>query len=231
MNRWPIIITVVSIILVCTAIANPHSISQLPWDMSLSFKKNLTPYIVTLIVFAACYQTISTIYLAFTDGSNSSQTKRVIGKILHIEHSGLTVNNRPRFQIRAEYNSTIKTFDNLSEQVQFHLKVGDSAVIYQQPNASTNAYLNIEETIEYNTNPTAVSSNAMFKIIDITPNFAKGANTYEITGEVHIDKGDLFKATIIQTLTPQQATGINPGNLVSCLVEGEEDKTISMIIN
>ncbi len=230
MNRWFIIITVVSIILICTAIANPHSISQLPWDMSLSIKKNLTPYIVTVIVFTACYQTISTIYLAFSDGSNSSQTKRVIGKILHIEHSGLTVNNRPRFKIRAEYGSTIKTFDNLSEQVQFHLKVGDSAVIYQQPNIPSNAYLNIEETMEYNKTPVTAPSNAMFKIIDITPNFAKGTNMYQITGEVHMNKGNLFKASIIQTLTPQQATGINPGKLVSCLAEEEKGKVISMTI-
>ena len=71
----------------------------------------------------------------------------------------------------------------------------------------------------------------MFKIIDITPTFSQGSNTYEITGEVHIDKGDMFKAIIIQTLTPQQATGIKPGSLLSCLVEGEEKKTIPIIIS
>lgn len=186
---------------------------------------------MTLIVFATCYQTISTIYLAFSDDSSSSQTKRVIGKILHIEHSGLTVNNRPRFKIRAEYDSMIKTFDNLSEQVQFHLKVGDDTVIYHHPNKPANAYLNIEETIKHNKNPPPNPSNAMFKIIDITPTFSQGSNTYEITGEVHIDKGDMFKAIIIQTLTPQQATGIKPGSLLSCLVEGEEKKTIPIIIS
>ena len=198
--------------------------------MSLSIKKNLTPYIMTLIVFATCYQTISTIYLAFSDDSNSSQTKRVIGKILHIEHSGLTVNNRPRFKIRAEYDSMIKTFDNLSEQVQFHLKVGDDTVIYHHPNKPANAYLNIEETIKHNKNPPPSPSNAMFKVIDITPTYSQGSNTYQITGEIHIDKSDTFKATIKQILTPSQASNITPGNLIPCLIEGKNQQTISMII-
>ena len=58
MKKNTIISTVIVTILIITAINNPHSIAQLPWDTNLSFLKNITPYMVILIVTFGCYSTL-----------------------------------------------------------------------------------------------------------------------------------------------------------------------------
>lgn len=64
MKKNTIINTVIVTILIITAINNPHSITQLPWDTNLSFLKNITPYMVVLIVTFGCYSTLSTLFAA-----------------------------------------------------------------------------------------------------------------------------------------------------------------------
>lgn len=149
MNKNLVIIICIVIILFFTLIFNSHVLSQLPWSSHIGFKKNITPYIVFLVVCFACYQTINTIYL--TLGLNqvkaNAMNERVKGKILNIEYSSIRVGNSPRFKVTVEYNNLTKTFDALPEKVQFHLNIGDDCIIYYNPDDTQEAVFDTEASI------------------------------------------------------------------------------------
>lgn len=150
MNKNTVILIAIATILLLALLANSHVLNQLPWSSNISFKKNVTPYLVILIVSFACYQTINTIYLSL--GLNqvkaNAMSERVKGKILNIEYSSIRVGNSPRFKVTVEYNNLTKTFDALPEKVQFHLNIGDDCIIYYNPDDTQEAVFDTEESID-----------------------------------------------------------------------------------
>lgn len=148
MKEHIIVVSVIVVILAIVAASNPHSIDQLPWDSSLTFAKNITPYMVAIIVSIICYSTIFTLIKASGIEDTSRNTETVIGKILNIEYSSIRVNNSPRFKITAEYNGISNVFDYLDESIQFHFNIGDEIVINYNPDDMTKANINIEASIQ-----------------------------------------------------------------------------------
>jgi hypothetical protein len=230
MNKNIIILTSILIILAFTLLFNSHVLNQLPWTLNLSFKKNITPYIVILIVTFACYQTINTIYLSLglNQIKKSVMTKKVIGAILNIEYSTIRVGNSPRFKATIKYNSKVKIFDALPEQVQFHLKIGDKAVIYFNPNDELDSTIDINESIIENKNST-LDKNANFKINNITP---KTGQIYNLIGEVLFESGDISKASFERSLTDKQLFSLKQDNTIPCKVTNEDGMlTIEFILD
>lgn len=148
MTKNTAIITAITLIAIGAAIANPHSILQLPWDTSLSFKKNITPYLVITIISFACYASIGTIYTSLGIQDTKKHKNKVIGNIIKIEYSSIRINNSPRFKITTEYLGINKSFDALDEAVQFHLEIGDDAIIYYEESNPHNSHISLEETIK-----------------------------------------------------------------------------------
>ncbi len=230
MNKNIVIITSIVIILAFTLIFNSHVLNQLPWTGHLSFKKNITPYLVMLIVTFACYQTINTIYLSLglNQIKKAVMTKKVIGEILNIEYSTIRVGNSPRFKATIEYNSKVKIFDALSEQIQFHLKIGDKAVIYFNPNDELDSSININESIIENNDNTS-DKNANFKIKNIAP---KTGQIYDFIGEVLFDSGDISKASFEHSLTDKQLASFKQDDTIPCRVTNEDGNlTIEFILD
>jgi hypothetical protein len=143
-----IVISIIVTILTIVASSNPHSIEQLPWDSSLSFTKNITPYMVVIIVSIICYSTIFTFLNATGIRGTSRNTETTTGKILNIEYSSIRVNNSPRFKITAEYKDVSNVFDYLDETVQFHFNIGDEIIINYNPNDINEANINLEASIQ-----------------------------------------------------------------------------------
>jgi len=152
MNKNTVIIVSIAIILFLVLLANSHVLNQLPWSSHVSFKNNITPYLVILIVSFACYQTINTIYLSL--GLNQIKqevmTERTIAKIINIEYSSIRVGNSPRFKITAKYLNTTKVFDALTEKVQFHLNIGDDCIVYYNPSDINESVFETDESINLN---------------------------------------------------------------------------------
>lgn len=222
MKKNIIIISIILSILIITAIKNPHSIAQLPWDSKLSFLKNITPYMVVLIVTAICYSTLSTLFAATGSLEDTSKnTETSIGRILNIEYSSLRINNSPRFKLTVEYNGIINTFDYLDESVQFHFKIGDEIIIKYNPKDINQANIDLNASILNKNSPK--TSNAKFKVIEIIPNFSIKENIYEIIGEIHQANKEPRKAKLEEELSDIQLERFIPGAILSCFLEGEDD--------
>lgn len=221
MKKHIIIISIIVFILIITAIKNPHSIHQLPWNSNLNFLKNITPYMVVLIVTAICYSTLSTLFAA-TGGleDTSKNTETSIGRILNIEYSSLRINNSPRFKLTVEYNGIINTFDYLDESVQFHFKIGDEVIVKHNPEDANKANIDLDASIS-NKN-SSKSSNAKFKVIEITPNFSIKDNFYWVTGEIHQTGKEPRKAQIQEEFNDFQLEKFVPGAIIPCLLEDED---------
>lgn len=223
MKKHIIIISIIVFILIITAIKNPHSIYQLPWDSRLDFLKNITPYTVILLVTFGCYSILSTLFAA-TGGleDTSKNTGTSIGRILNIEYSSLRINNSPRFKLTVEYNGIINTFDYLDESVQFHFKIGDEVIVKYNPEDTNQANIDLDASIS-NKN-TSKASNAKFKVIEITPNFSIKDNFYEVTGEIYQTGKEPRKAQMQEEFNDSQLERFVPGAIIPCLLEGEDDE-------
>lgn len=221
MPKSTVIFIAISVILIGAALANPHSIAQLPWDSSLKFTKNITPYLVVLIVSFACYSTITTIYNALGIEDTSKNSEITTGRILNIEYSSLRVGNTPRFKITAEYKNIVNTFDYLDEAVQFHFEIGDEITINYNPDNPKQANIDIEASIKNKSTPKA--SNAKFKVLQVNPKFSVKENLYEVIGEIHQANKEPRKAQLQEELNDFQLERFVPGAILPCLLEGEGD--------
>jgi len=220
MKEHIIVISIIAIILSIVAIYNPHSIEQLPWDSSLKFEKNITPYIVVMIVSIICYSTIFTFINATGLQDTSAHKETTKGTILNIEYSTIRVNNSPRFKVTAKYGDTVNSFDYLDESVQFHFQIGDTIIINYNPDNIKDASIDLQASIE--NKGQEIESNAKFKILEVTPKFSEQESLYEITGEVHSSNTPARKAIIQEVLSDQQIQRMIPGSILPCLIEGEE---------
>jgi len=220
MKEHIIVISIIAIILSIVAIYNPHSIEQLPWDSSLKFEKNITPYMVVIIVSIICYSTIFTFINATGLQDTSAQKATTEGTILNIEYSSIRVNNSPRFKVTAKYGDTVNSFDYLDESVQFHFQIGDTIIINYNPDNIKDASIDLQASIE--NKGQEIESNAKFKILEVTPKFSEQESLYEITGEVHSSNTPARKAIIQEVLSDQQIQRMIPGSILPCLIEGEE---------
>jgi hypothetical protein len=128
---------------------NSYMLDTLPWDSSAPFKNNIGPYLVIFLCIASPYAVISTLF-GLKEGNlkTAEQTERTIGKILSIEYSGYRINNSPMIKALIEYNDNKKSFDTLSEKVQFNFIIGDSVVIHYNPDNLDDAFFDIEESIK-----------------------------------------------------------------------------------
>jgi len=220
MKEHIIVISIIAIILTIVAIYNPHSIEQLPWDSSLKFEKNITPYMVVIIVSIICYSTIFTFINATGLQDISAHKATTKGTILNIEYSSIRVNNSPRFKVTAKYGDTVNSFDYLDESVQFHFQIGDTILINYNPDNIMDASIDLQASIE--NKGQEIESNAKFKILEVTPKFSEQENLYEIAGEVHSSNTPARKAIIQEVLSDQQIQRMIPGSILPCLIEGEE---------
>jgi len=220
MKEHIIVISIIAIILSIVAIYNPHSIEQLPWDSSLKFEKNITPYMVVIIVSIICYSTIFTFINATGLQDTSAHKETTKGTILNIEYSTIRVNNSPRFKVTAKYGDTVNSFDYLDESVQFHFQIGDTIIINYNPDNIKDASIDLQASIE--NKGQEIESNAKFKILEVTPKFSEQESLYEITGEVHSSNTPARKAIIQEVLSDQQIQRMIPGSILPCLIEGEE---------
>ena len=220
MKEHIIVISIIAIILSIVAIYNPHSIEQLPWDSSLKFEKNITPYMVVIIVSIICYSTIFTFINATGLQDTSAHKETTKGTILNIEYSTIRVNNSPRFKVTAKYGDTVNSFDYLDESVQFHFQIGDTIIINYNPDNIKDASIDLQASIE--NKGQEIESNAKFKILEVTPKFSEQESLYEITGEVHSSNTPARKAIIQEVLSDQQIQRMVPGSILPCLIEGEE---------
>jgi len=232
MSKNASILIAIALILIFTALLNPHSLSQLPWDRSLGFSKNITPYLVVLVVSFACYSTIGTVYTALGIEDKSTHTKKSIGTVLNIEYSGIRAGNSPRFKVTAKYEDITKTFDALDESVQFNLSIGSNIIIYFNPDNKHDSHVNLKETYELNSRPESnVSNNAVFKVIDIQPKFSEEKDLYEIIGEVSIGEDEPKKASLREVIDSSIIGSVVPGRIIPCSIEGSGNNlTISMSI-
>ena len=232
MTKNTAIISAILIISVGAAIANPHSILQLPWDTSLSFKKNITPYLVLLITSFACYSTISTIYLSLGIQDTSKHKKNVSGRIINIEYSSIRINNSPRFKVTVEYLGLTKAFDALDEAVQFHLEIGDEAIIYYEERNPKNSHIDLKETIskKQSENNNTIESNAKFKLIEI--NSTLNPSNYELIGELLMADLPTRKVSLNQVIEDNNLTKFIPGMIIPCRIDGSGDElNITMAIS
>jgi hypothetical protein len=184
MTKNTAIMTAICLISIGVAVANSHSILQLPWDTSLSIKKNITPYLVITIISFACYASIGTIYTSRGIQDTKKHKNKVIGNIINIEYLGLT-----------------KSFDALDEAVQFHLEIGDDAIIYYEESHPHNSHINLEETIQRKglSNANKVEANSKFKLIEIKR--INNISDYKIIGNILNENEKNKKAIFKQKIT------------------------------
>jgi hypothetical protein len=128
---------------------NIYMLDTLPWDSGAPFKHNIGPYLVVFLCIASPYAVISALF-GLKEGNlkTAEQTERTIGKIISIEYSGYRINNSPMLKALIKYNDNKKTFYALSEKVQFHFKIGDSVIIYFNPDNIDDAFFDVEESIK-----------------------------------------------------------------------------------
>jgi len=226
-----VIVSAIVLILMFASIFNSHVFNHLPWDTSISFKHNITPYFVVLIVIFACYTSINTIFLSLGVENKSKHKHRTIGTILNIEYSGIRVGNAPRFKVTVEYEGISKSFDALDEAVQFNLNIGDDAVIYYEKGNLTNSHIDLEETIRLQSENGLVELdiNAKFKLLEINP--TNENSIYALVGEVIIDNQPVRKAQIEHRIDDGNIMKFVPGMIIPCRIDGEgDDLEISMSI-
>lgn len=123
-------------------------LETLPWDGEKSFKRNIAPYLAIFLCTVSPYMVISTLF-GLKEGNEKTlhQTERIIGKIVSIEYSGYRINNSPIFKTTISYNNNNKTFDAIPERVQFNLDIGSDAVVYYNPDNTTDSYFDLDESI------------------------------------------------------------------------------------
>lgn len=220
MKAHVIVISIIIGILFIIAINNPNSVEQLPWSSSLTLKKNLTPYLVVLIVTFACYSFIFTLINTADLRDKSKHTEITSGKIINIEYSSIRVNNTPRFKITAEYNDIEGTFDYLDEAVQFNFDIGDEVIIKYNPNNAQDAHIDIEASIKNKTQPK--HSKIKLKIIEVNPKIDQKENLYEVIGQIYTPESGPKKSKFLQELTDKQVQKLVPGSIHPCLDTGSD---------
>ena len=148
MNKILVTAIISSSLIIYVFINNSYMLSTLPWDGSAPFKNNIAPYLAIFLCIASPYAVISALF-GLKEGNlkTAAQTERTIGEIKSIEYSGYRINNSPMFKALIEYNDNKKTFDALSEKVQFNFIIGDSVVIHYNPDNMDDAFFDIEESI------------------------------------------------------------------------------------
>ena len=128
-------------------------LNNFPWDFNAPLKHNIAPYIVIFLAFISPYICINTLWgLKEATIKTKSQTAKSIGSITSIEYSGYRVNNKPRFKVSVTYEGVSKSFDALSEKIQFHFNIGDESIIYYNPENLKDAFFDMEASITHNQN-------------------------------------------------------------------------------
>lgn len=78
---------------------------------------------------------------------SAKHTSRALGKISSISYSSIRINNRPQFKVSVKYLGIEKTFDPIHSDIQTHFKIGDTVIIYHNPNTHQDAHINLKESI------------------------------------------------------------------------------------
>ncbi len=142
------IFSIMALVLLYVFSTNPYMLDNFPWNSSAHFKQNIGPYIVIFLAFISPYLGVNTLWgLKEAVIKTKSQSVKSIGSITSIEYSGYRVNNKPRFKVSVTYEGVSKSFDALSEKIQFHFKIGDESVIYYNPENIEDAFFDVDESI------------------------------------------------------------------------------------
>lgn len=149
MSKNLIIFLITALVLIYVFSTNTYLFDNLPWNFNAPLKHNIAPYLVLFLAFISPYLGVNTLWgLKEATVKSQSHTNKAIGEIMSIEYSGFRVNNKPRFKVTVAYNDIQKSFDALSEKIQFHFKIGDSVVIYYNPENISDAFFDVDESIK-----------------------------------------------------------------------------------
>jgi phosphopantetheinyl transferase (holo-ACP synthase) len=149
------ILIIMALVLTYVFSTNMYLLDNLPWNFNAPIKHNMAPYIVIFLAFISPYLCINTLWgLKEAVIKTKSQTIKSIGIITSIEYSGYIVNNKPRFKVSVSYKGVYKSFNALTEEIQFHFNIGDESIIYHNPENLKDAFFDMEASISHNRNKT-----------------------------------------------------------------------------
>ena len=139
-----------------------------------------------------------------------------LGRVMHIKRNG------ENSILDVFYNNNTKSFDVPNALLTEGLSEGSSVTVLYDPNDIDNSYLDFSSNI--NNSTTEISnSNTVFKILELTPKFAITPKSYEIIGEIHGDKYQGQKASLIYELNNNELKTLVPGKIYPCFISGDND--------
>lgn len=139
-----------------------------------------------------------------------------LGRLMHIKRNG------ENSILDVFYNNHTKSFDVPNALLTENLSEGSSVTVLYDPNDINNSYLDLSSNI--NNSTTEISnSNTVFKILELTPKFAITPKSYEIIGEIHGDKYQGQKASLIYELNNNELKTLAPGKIYPCFISGNNN--------
>jgi len=139
-----------------------------------------------------------------------------LGRIMHMKKNG------ENSILEIFYKNHTKSFDVPNALLTEDLSEGSSVTVLYDPNDINNSYLDLSSNI--NNSTTEISnSNTVFKILELTPKFAITPKSYEIIGEIHGDKYQGQKASLIYELNNNELKTLVPGKIYPCFISGDND--------
>ena len=132
------------------------------------------------------------------------------------------------------YDGHTKAFTLDNEVFHTPLTKGQSIVIFYDPNKKDQAYLDLlaDSTEKTQTIESISSSDTMFKLLEITPEFSLGTGMYEVFGEIYGEKYEGQKAKFAHQFGIDDLSSLIPGRILPCRINGNGDNlSISLILN
>ena len=168
-----------------------------------------------IVIFPFLISLPTTIHKWITAKKFSSKPNKASGKILNIiEKPDLTI-------LDITYNQIRKSFEIPSILLTNEIKETMTVVVFYDPSSPSNSYLDLLDNSNDN-NSIKINSdtNAVFKLLEITPKFDITSKSYELIGEIHSDKFKGQKASLIYELKNQDLNILIPGKIYPCSVSG-----------
>lgn len=146
----------------------------------------------------------------------SEQPKSSVGRIMHINK------NEGNSILDVFYSNHTKSFDVPNSLLTEDINEGSSVTVLYDPNDIDNSYLDLSSNIN-NTSTEITNSNTVFKVLELTPKFSITPKSYEIIGEIHGEKYQGQKASLIYELSNNELKILAPGKIYPCFISGDND--------
>ena len=146
----------------------------------------------------------------------SEQPLSSLGRIMHIKKNG------ENSILDVFYKNHTKTFDVPNALLTEDICEGSTVAVLHDPNDIDNSYLDLSSNI--NNSTTEISnSNTAFKLLELTPKFDITPKSYEVIGEIHGDKYQGQKASLIYELNNNELKTLVPGKIYPCFISGNNN--------